>query len=63
MLPAAASYPSETYPADQRLRKVSFEDSAGDRYVFWELLGTGKDFHQASALVRPAAESMYRHRV
>jgi hypothetical protein len=38
MLPAAASYPGETYPADQRLRKVSFEDSAGDRYLFWELL-------------------------
>lgn len=63
MLPAAASYPGETYPADQRLRKGRFEDAAGDRYVFWELLGTGKDFHQASALVRRAAESMYRHRV
>src|SRR5215218_185528 len=36
MLPAAASYLDETYHADQRLRKVSFEDSAGERYVFWE---------------------------
>ena len=62
MLPAA-SYPGETHPADQRLRKARFEDAAGDRYVFWELLGSGKDFHQASALVRPAAESLYRHRV
>jgi hypothetical protein len=63
MLPAAASYPGETHPADQRLRKASFEDAAGDRYVFWELLGTGKGFHEAYALVRPAAELMYRHRV
>ena len=63
MLPAAASYPGETYPSDQRLRKMSFEDSAGDRYVFWEPLGTNKGFHEVSALVRPAAESMYRHRV
>jgi hypothetical protein len=63
MLPAAASYPGETYPAYQRLRKARFEDAAGDRYVFWKLLGTGKDFHQASALTRSAAESMYRHRV
>ena len=63
MLPAAASYPGETYPADQRLRKVSFEDSAGERYVFWELLGASKGFHEAHALVRRAADSMYRHRV
>jgi hypothetical protein len=63
MLPAAASYPGQTYPADQRLRKARFEDAAGDRYVFWKLLGAGKDFHQASALVRSAAESMYRHHV
>jgi hypothetical protein len=63
MLPAAASYPGETHPADQRLRKASFEDAAGDRYVFWELLGTGKGFHEVYALIRPAAELMYRHRV
>jgi len=63
MLPAAASYPDETHPADQRLRKASFEDAAGDRYVFWEVVGTGKGFHEAHALVRPAVESMYRHRV
>ena len=63
MLPAAASYPGETHPVDQRLRKVSFEDAAGDRYEFWELLGTGKGFHEALALVRPAAKRMYRHRV
>jgi hypothetical protein len=63
MLPAAASYPGETHPVDQRLRKVSFEDAAGDRYEFWELLGTGKGSHEALALVRPAAKRMYRHRV
>jgi hypothetical protein len=63
MLPAAASYPGETYPADQRLRKVSFEDSAGDRYLFWELLGTSKGSYEAHALVRRAPDSMYRHRV
>jgi hypothetical protein len=63
MLPAAASYPGETHPADHRLRKVSFEDVAGDRYVFWEVIGTSKSFHEAHALVRPAAESLYRHRV
>jgi hypothetical protein len=61
MLPAAVSYPDETYPADQRLRKVRFEDAGGDRYVFWELVGVeGSD---ALALVRPVAERMYRHRV
>jgi hypothetical protein len=64
MLPAAASYPGETYHADQRLRKVSFEeDSAGDRYVFWELLGTNKVFHETYALVHSAAKGMCRHRV
>jgi hypothetical protein len=61
MLPAAVSYPDETHLADQRLRKVSYEDAGGDRYVFWELVGVeGSD---ALTLVRPAAESMYRHRV
>jgi hypothetical protein len=55
------SYPDETHLADQRLRKVSYEDAGGDRYVFWELVGVeGSD---ALTLVRPAAESMYRHRV
>jgi len=63
MLPAAASYPDETHPADQRLRKASFEDAVGTRYVFWELLGTSKSFREAHALVRPAAKRMYRHRV
>jgi hypothetical protein len=63
MLPAAASYPDETHPADQRLRKASFEDAAGARYMFWELLGTSKGALDTYALVRPAAESMYRHRV
>jgi hypothetical protein len=63
MLPAAASYPDETHPADHRLRKVNFEDAAGARYVFWELLGTSKGALDTHALVRPAAESMYRHRV
>jgi hypothetical protein len=42
---------------------VSFEDSAGDRYVFWELLGTSKDFRETYALVCSAAKGMYRHRV
>jgi hypothetical protein len=63
MLPAAASYPDETHPADHRLRKVNFEDAAGARYIFWELLGTSKGALDTYALVRPAAESMYRHRV
>ena len=61
MLPVAVSYPDETHPADQRLRKVRFEDAGGDRHVFWELVGVeGSD---ALALIRTAAESMYRHRV
>jgi hypothetical protein len=63
MLPAAASYPDETHPADHRLRKVNFEDAVGARFVFWELLGTSKGALDTYALVRPAAESMYRHRV
>jgi hypothetical protein len=63
MLPAAASYPDETHPADHRLRKLNFEDTAGARYMFWELLGTSKGALDTYALVRPAAESMYRHRV
>jgi hypothetical protein len=63
MLPAAGSYPDETHPADQRLRKASFEVAAGARYAFWELVGTGKGFREAQALVRRAAEKMYRHRV
>src|SRR5215203_4374811 len=63
MLPVAPSYPDETHPADHRLRKVNFEDAAGARYVFWELLGTSKGALDTYALVRPAAESMYRHRV
>jgi hypothetical protein len=45
------------------LRKVNFEDAVGARYVFWELLGTSKGALDTYALVRPAAESMYRHRV
>jgi hypothetical protein len=61
MLPAAVSYQDETHPADQRLRKVRYEDAGGDRYVFWELVGVeGSD---ALTLVRPAAKRMYRHRV
>ena len=63
MVPAAASYPEETHPADQRLRKASFEDAVGTRYVFWELVGTSKGLREALALARLAAESMYRHRV
>jgi len=61
MLPAAVSYPDETHPADQRLRKVRYEDAGGDRYVFWELVGVEES--DALALVRPAEGSIYRHRV
>jgi len=63
MLPAAASYPDETHPADHRLRKANFEDAEGARYVFWELLGTSKRALDTYALARRAAENMYRHRV
>jgi len=32
---AAATYPDETHPADQRLRKARFRSASGDTYVFW----------------------------
>jgi hypothetical protein len=63
MLPAAATYLGDAHPADQRLRKASFEDAAGDRYVFWELVGTNGSFDAVEALIRPAGEDLYRHRV
>jgi hypothetical protein len=63
MLPAAATYPDDTHPADQRLRKASFEDAEGDRYVFWKLVGTGDGYGEVGAIMRPAGEDLYRHRV
>jgi hypothetical protein len=62
MLPAAASYPDETHPADQRLRKVRVQDAAGDRYELWELLGS----EASAALIGhgfATYANMYRHRV
>jgi hypothetical protein len=65
MLPAAATYPEELHPADQRLRKVYFHGPQGERYVIWEVLGTEMQpppgFSEAYRMVEFAAEHMYRH--
>jgi hypothetical protein len=63
MLPAAASYPDETHPADQRLRKVRFEDSSGDRFVFWTLVGEDSMGVPMTGLYPPQSGEMYRHRI
>jgi hypothetical protein len=65
MLEAAATYPDETHPSDQRLRKTYFQAASGDTYVFWKLLGDEwrgpHGFSEAFNTVRLAPEHMYRH--
>jgi hypothetical protein len=63
MLPAAATYPDETHPADERLRKVRFEDSGGDRYVFWTLVAEDTMGVPMTGLYPPQSGEMYRHRI
>lgn len=66
MLEAAATYPEEMHPSDQRLRKVYFQAASGDTYVFWELHGDEEQvpmgFSEAFNTVALAPEHMYRHR-
>jgi hypothetical protein len=63
MLPAAATYPDELHPADQRLRKMSFEPAPGERYVLWYVLGSETDGGLSlAASVLPGSDWMYRHR-
>jgi hypothetical protein len=64
MLPAAASYPEEMHPADQRLRKVVLQDVSGITYVLWQLMDTGSvDLRDVFGLLRREAGTMYRHRL
>jgi hypothetical protein len=64
MLEAAASYPDELHPIDQRLRKESIRTSSGDTYVFWKLLGDSwKVSGEVLDLARYQGEDMYRHRI
>jgi len=60
MLEAAATYPGEMHPEDQRLRKSYYQDLRGNRYVFWETVGQDQ-IAEISLMVDMARESMYLH--
>ena len=61
MLPAAVSYPDETHPADERLRKVRMQPPGGDTYIFWDLVGAETGAYRG--LLYSPARDLYRHRV
>jgi hypothetical protein len=51
------------HPADQRLRKVRYEDTSGQRYAFWMLVGDDITRMPVTGLYPPRGDEMYRHRI
>jgi hypothetical protein len=73
MLPAAASFPGDLHPLDQRLRKATLLTKDGVMYCYWKLLEdpddefserrTERAAEEVRQLVRWDASKMSRHRI